>query len=147
MTEPPVTYRENISIVYNYEAYAVFDYITETNVERAKLWHGQSRPWTVLEWAGAMCGEAGEAANVAKKILREELDIPNRISKELSTGLTIEQLDQMLAKEIADTFLYLNLLAANRGINMYAAIAQAFNEKSDEYGFPQKLVDYPTIQF
>ena len=30
--------------------------------------------WNALEWAGAMCGEAGEAANLCKKLRRRGAD-------------------------------------------------------------------------
>lgn len=43
------------------------------NAKRGRKWHhGDLNRWTYLEWAGAMCGEAGEAANYAKKMRRLE---------------------------------------------------------------------------
>jgi NTP pyrophosphatase (non-canonical NTP hydrolase) len=48
-----------------------------------------------------------------------------------------------LAEEIADTFIYLNLIAAEAGIDMYDAIAQKFNAVSARDGRPQRLVRYP----
>lgn len=110
-------------------------YITDLSHTRAMRWHGEAHPWSVLEWAGAMCGEAGEAANVAKKILREESGMQNGVT----TGKTKEQLDEMFGNELADVFLYLVLCANNRGLNLGEYIIKVFNRKSEEYGFPERL--------
>lgn len=110
--------------------------VTEISDLRSRKWHKDGElDWSVLEYAGAMCGEAGEAANVAKKILRQESGMKNGIS----TGLTTDQLDDMLGMEIADTFLYLVLLAKKRNISMGEFIILCFNRKSQEYGFPERL--------
>jgi hypothetical protein len=46
------------------------------NICRANRWHPHGlEEWTALEWAGAMTGEAGEAANAAKKLKRMENSI------------------------------------------------------------------------
>lgn len=115
---------------------SAFEYITERSTKRSNRWHKDGElNWTILEWAGAMCGEAGEAANVAKKIVREESGMQNGIS----TGLTTQQLNDKFGKELADTFLYLVLCAQNRNLNLGEYIISVFNEKSKEYGFPEKL--------
>lgn len=115
---------------------AVMQYLTSVNVDRCKNWHGENglNDWSALEWAGAMCGEAGEAANVAKKLKREQTGMPNRLSAGSESDLRAK-----LAKEAADTFLYLNLMCAREGISLAAAIIDVFNQKSTEYNFPQRL--------
>ena len=72
-----------------------------------------SEDWNILEWCGAMCGEAGEAANVAKKMRRgQDMDIND------------------LAEELADTVIYADLAAKKMGIDLGEAIMNKFNEKS-----------------
>lgn len=114
-------------------------YIQTMNADRAKRWHGEAGVgnWTPLEWAGAMCGEAGEAANVAKKIKRVQDELRgNEFSDHI---LDATQLKPALGKELADTFFYMVLLAERCGIDLEAAIVDAFNRKSEEMGFPERL--------
>lgn len=112
--------------------------VAQLNYSRALRWHEKEAPWSVLEWAGAMCGEAGEAANVAKKIKR----VLSGVASIKSGGLTsddLADLDKKLGKECADTFLYLLLLANSRRVDLGYAIVEVFNTKSQEYGFPEIL--------
>ncbi len=105
---------------------------------RANRWHGGNfRNWTGLEWAGAMCGEAGETANVAKKLRRIELAIDGnaRSDRQLDEAELLLQ----LRKELADTFLYSVLLAEYYGVDMANAIAETFNAKSIAMGFPERV--------
>jgi NTP pyrophosphatase (non-canonical NTP hydrolase) len=119
---------------------AAFELITETSVSRCLKWHGEKGldDWSVLEWAGAMCGEAGEAANVAKKLIRLYHGMKDNTPVGKEEG-QLEFLREKLGQEIADTFLYLILLAAKEKINLYPVIAETFNKKSKEYGFPERL--------
>jgi NTP pyrophosphatase (non-canonical NTP hydrolase) len=108
------------------------------NVSRANRWHGGDfKNWSGLEWAGAMCGEAGEAANVAKKLRRVELAIDGNAFSERK--LSTFDLQNQLGGECADTFLYLLLLCARYDIDLQAAIVQKFNVKSEEMGFPEYI--------
>ncbi|HWL39402.1 MAG TPA: hypothetical protein VNO75_04115 [Gemmatimonadaceae bacterium] len=113
--------------------------IQRINVERANRWHdGDFRQWSGLEWAGAMCGEAGESANLAKKLRRCELELDgNRFSDRKPA--CVEALVAELAHECADTFLYLTLLAARYDIDLATAVRDRFNAKSEEMGFPERL--------
>jgi NTP pyrophosphatase (non-canonical NTP hydrolase) len=110
--------------------------LRDLNLSRCNRWHNGRgvQDWSGLEWAGAMAGEAGEAANVAKKL------------KRLETGLVTgsqdrerHELVKKLGLELADTFLYLDLLAARYGIDLGHAIVEKFNQKSEEFGFPERL--------
>lgn len=118
----------------------VFDRIQKISIQRCIRWHGEKGllDWSVLEWAGAMCGEAGEAANVAKKISRAEHEITGNNAGDWQ-ALDFETLDKKLAQECADTFLYLVLLAARRNIDLGTAIIDTFNNKSVQLGFPELL--------
>lgn len=110
------------------------------NARRAMKWHnGDLEHWTILEWAGAMCGEAGEAANVAKKIRRIHQHLPNR-----EAGTPVSRLDQLkhkLACEIADAIIYGLILLSVLGVDAGKIIAEVFDKKSEEYGFPERASD------
>ncbi len=93
--------------------------------------HALSR-WTLSDWFTAVVGELGEAANVAKKLNRVRDGIPGNSE-------TPEQLQAALADEIADTFIYLDLLAQSAGINLEVAVIDKFNRTSAKIGYNDKL--------
>ncbi len=94
--------------------------LRELSVDRCESCFFSLNTWSVLEWAGAAAGEAGETANVAKKIKRDG---------------SSPELQQQLADEIADTIIYLDLLAASEGINLEEAISNKFNKVSEKVGY------------
>lgn len=113
-----------------------FTGVSKINRERCALWHPgfpDDKDWTLADWSNAMCGEAGETANIVKKIRRYEFGLAN------NGDPTYAHLKVMLAKEIADTYLYLDLLASKARINIARAIILKFNEVSARQGFPQML--------
>src|SRR4051812_34002703 len=57
--------------------------------------------WSPNDWMTAVVGELGELANLLKKIHR---------GYDLTRGQTKEEMKKLLAKEWADTMLYLDLL-------------------------------------
>lgn len=107
------------------------------NEVRGQRWHqGDLSQWSALEWAGAMAGEAGEAANAAKKLRRLDLALPNR-----EAGLSQDDaapLREQVAKECADTIIYALLLMSLMGVRASDVIADVFDRKSVEYGFPER---------
>jgi NTP pyrophosphatase (non-canonical NTP hydrolase) len=107
------------------------------NAERAKRWHkGDLNQWSLLEWAGAMCGEAGEAANIAKKIKRIEIGLSNKetgIDRRDEAALKIK-----MAMEIGDTIVYGLIVLSLLGQDASGILAYVFNKKSEEYGFPER---------
>lgn len=115
--------------------------IQSINAVRSDRWHdGDMRQWSALEWAGAMCGEAGEAANITKKMRRFDFALPgNAYSDHAIKDDAGSVLRDMLAHELADTFLYMTLLATRCEINLARAIRDRFNEKSEQMGFPERL--------
>lgn len=89
-----------------------FDQLREANLTRCAKWHpGGVMDWSFSDWAVAMAGEAGETCDVIKKLNRERDSITG--NKKTETEL----LDD-LGKEIADTLIYLDLLAARAGIDL-----------------------------
>jgi NTP pyrophosphatase (non-canonical NTP hydrolase) len=112
-----------------------FRSISAINRRRARRWHPRGlEDWSVLEWAGAMAGEAGEAANAAKKVRRLEQRLRQR-----KGPVDMADAIRKLAGEVADTYLYLDLLCARVGIDFRAAIVEKFNEVSEREGFPERL--------
>lgn len=78
--------------------------------------------WSPNDWATAVAGELGEACNLLKKQRRGE-DIP---------------LDD-IARELADTQIYLDLLAARLHIDLGRWTAIKFNEVSSRNNLTERL--------
>ena len=91
------------------------------NKERQKSYKG-SEEWTLTDWACAAAGEMGKLCNKIKKLRRGE-DIPTK----------------EIADEIADTIIYLDLLADKLNISLPKAIRSKFNEVSDRVNSNVKL--------
>lgn len=109
--------------------------ISVVNLRRARRWHrGGLDDWTVLEWAGAMAGEAGETCNAAKKLRRLQMNLRQR-----KGPTSMAEAHAKLATEIGDTYLYLDLLATRAGIDIRQAIVDTFNRVSEREGFPERL--------
>lgn len=116
-----------------------FRALREANASRVKKWHSLES-WSPLEWAGAMSGEAGEAANVAKKLKRLDDHIQNKDTRLLGNeDASAEMYAEQIAKEVADTLIYGDLLCQRVGMSLEDAVRKVFNKKSEEYGFPERL--------
>ncbi|HXH77288.1 hypothetical protein [Nocardioides sp.] len=103
---------------------------------RRDRWHTpDTEPWTGADWSNAMCGEAGEAANVVKKIRRVETGTGHHLPDTTEHA----QLIRNLALELADTIAYADLLAQHYGIDLRVAIAEKFNIVSEREGFPERI--------
>jgi NTP pyrophosphatase (non-canonical NTP hydrolase) len=86
-----------------------------------------------------MCGEAGEAANAAKKLKRLETNMQT-INEPGRHYETLQAAREAVAKEVADTIIYGLLLMARAGIaDPEAVIREVYNKKSEEYGFPERV--------
>lgn len=84
--------------------------------------------WSLSDWMTATLGELGEAANVAKKLNRVRDGIPGNAE-------TPEQLRQNFADEIADAFIYLDLMAQSQGICLQDAVLAKFAKTSRKIGY------------
>lgn len=85
--------------------------------------------WSLSDWMVAASGEMGEAANIVKKLNRVRDGLPGNSE-------TQEELRQALSDEIADTVIYLDLLAQSQGIRLEDAIISKFNQTSAKIGSP-----------
>lgn len=111
-----------------------FSNLRDANMSRVASWMpGGLNSWTRSDWGLATGGELGEAMNAAKKLNRYEGNI-------VGNKVTLFELQQNLADEMADTAIYLDLWAASEGIDLNAAIAAKFNQKSIQMNFPQRIV-------
>jgi NTP pyrophosphatase (non-canonical NTP hydrolase) len=81
--------------------------------------------WALSAWSNAVLGELGEAANIIKKI--ERGDFP------------LEQVREILGKELADVLTYLDILAYRVGVDLGRATIEKFNEVSVRVGSTVRL--------
>jgi NTP pyrophosphatase (non-canonical NTP hydrolase) len=122
-----------------------FHEVTEANRRRCNRWHHgfPENPdgWTGADWSNAMQGEAGEAGNVVKKLRRLDLGLWGNRKPGDDDRLALLA---KLGDEIADTYLYLDLLATYYGIEIEGVIIAKFNSISRAAGFPERL---PAAEF
>lgn len=110
-----------------------FDLFAFSAVNRLRCEDGfkhKLKSWSPLEWAGAMCGEAGEAANYAKKLLR----IRDGLTGNKETDMSQDDLRRKVMNECADTIIYADLLIQSIGGITAEVVAEVFNAKSDQIG-------------
>lgn len=82
--------------------------------------------WSIAEWTNALAGEAGEASNIGKKLLRHDYENSQ------------EGIDE-LVKELADVVIYADLVAQRVGRRLDWAVIAKFNEVSERVGSEVKL--------
>lgn len=90
-----------------------------------------SKQWSLLEWAGALCGESGELANILKKVKRRE-------GKETYDAFLNAKIPS-IAEELADVVLYCDLIAGELDIDLEQAITNKFNKKSNDWEIDVKI--------
>jgi len=112
-----------------------FEELRRANLDRLPDFpSGQAEvTWSPQDWACAMGGECGEALNLVKKLRRLGT------FDELEKTYSVAQLIDYIGQELADTLMYLDLLAWRLGINLEEAVRCKFNQKSDEVGSKVKL--------
>ena len=110
------------------------DTLREANVKRCEQYFHPLNSWSPTDWACAMAGEAGEACNAVKKLKRHAAGagVPGQPTT------TVECVDA-IAKELADTIIYADLLAARLHINLSDAVRHKFNEVSDRMHSPIRI--------
>lgn len=117
-----------------------FDEVTAANLSRCERWHkGGIADWSISDWAVALAGEVGEACNAIKKLRRVEDEIANLSDDPERQLSTRAEAVAKIGEELADTFIYLNLLACRLGLHLPTEIIAKFNATSERYGFPERL--------
>jgi NTP pyrophosphatase (non-canonical NTP hydrolase) len=115
-----------------------FRYVGQVNLARCLRWHPAGlNSWSLSDWAVALAGEVGEACDVIKKLNRLR---DNLVGNHKASQLTNESLMGELANELADVYLYLDLLAQAAQIDLPAAIRAKFNVVSERNNFPERLI-------
>lgn len=104
-----------------------FSRINRERCEAADGFNHRLEDWSLSDWFLATVGELGEAANVGKKLNRVRDGIPG--NKE-----TEPELREKLKREIADTFIYMDLLAQSQGFELSDVVPEVFNAKSAAIG-------------
>ncbi|MBI1316384.1 hypothetical protein GC167_05930 [bacterium] len=92
--------------------------------------------FTMFERAAEVAGEIGELLNAVKKLRRHDMKMPGNYKPGEQDR---DELLRRAAYELGDGFVTLFNLAGKLGINAYDCLQMAFNTKSDEMGFPEKL--------
>lgn len=92
----------------------------------------QLSSWSLSDWMVATMGELGEAANILKKLNRVRDGIPGNKESE-------EELRQAFAHELADTAIYLDLLAQAAGYDLEKIREIKFNLTSKKIGYSEPV--------
>ncbi len=104
-----------------------FAQLRAADVERQDEWDKEGG--ISLEYRGnELAGEAGEACNVIKKLVRERLGIRG-------SRATVAD----LAAELADVVICADLIAMSEGIDLGLAVQQKFNATSHKYGLVTRI--------
>jgi NTP pyrophosphatase (non-canonical NTP hydrolase) len=109
-----------------------FSVLNRRRCEAPTGFNHQLNSWSLSDWFTATMGELGEAANIAKKLNRVRDGIPG--NKE-----TPEELQAGLAEEIADVFIYLDLLAQAAGVDLEDAVVAKFQKTSEKIGYGTQM--------
>lgn len=109
-----------------------FDTLRDGNIKRLPLFRDakgrrchskdDGSDWSPAQWLQAVSGELGEYANLRKKVERGDL--------------TLDEARSMLADELSDVVIYLDILAAQLGISLGESIVSKWNRTSDKVGAP-----------
>lgn len=98
-----------------------FDKFQAHNRERCETkFHNKTDWWPIELWCLAIAGEAGEACNIAKKVVRGDF--------------TLEVAREALLKELADILTYVDLAITTLGARTEDVLIQKFNEVSRRVG-------------
>lgn len=81
--------------------------------------------WSPSQWLQAVVGELGEYANLRKKVERGDM--------------TMDDARPMLADELADVVIYLDILAAQLGVDLGEAVMSKWNRTSEKVGAPIRI--------
>lgn len=101
-----------------------FDTLQALTEERGKLWGDPGAEFHFIE----MGGEAGEALNKFKKLLRHR--------KGMVGGCPDLE---PIADELGDVVICAALCAIDLGLDLGEIVARKFNKTSEKHGFPQRL--------
>jgi NTP pyrophosphatase (non-canonical NTP hydrolase) len=99
-----------------------FTTLRQANTERQKEWD-EGNQITLSYRGNELAGEVGELCNVLKKLEREKMGIRG-------SRASVEQAEE----EAADGVICIDLICADLGIDLWAAVRRKFNKTSDKNG-------------
>lgn len=101
-----------------------FSKFQELNKNRCNtVFHKENEWWAPELWGLAICGEAGELANLLKKVVRGDF--------------TLEERREEIEDEIADVLTYCDLLTTRIGSSTETILMRKFNKVSARAGYQQ----------
>lgn len=131
-----VSFDQDLNPNYGTEArpmtFAEFSAANRARCESSQGFNHPIEGWSTSDWFVAFFGEAGEAANVVKKLNRVRDGVPGNKESEA-------ELRAKLRREVGDAFVYLDLIAQACGFEIGEAAREVFNSKSAEIGYPVTL--------
>lgn len=113
-----------------------FDTLRQANRERLPMFrnargqivHDGHEDWTAADWLVATMGELGEAANLIKKVRREDF-----------TDSEMNIIREKIADEFADVVIYLDILANYFLIDLGKAVCEKWNATSRKIDCPLRI--------
>lgn len=89
--------------------------------------------WSPADWMVAVVGELGEAANLMKKLRRGDF---GPVGEPMHDKIMVE-----LRKEFADVLTYMDIMAAQFGVDLGQAVMDKFNEVSVRVGSDVRIAE------
>jgi len=114
-----------------------FSVFNKLRCESHKGFNHQLSGWGMSDWFTATMGELVQAANVAKKLNSVRDGIPGNSE-------TQEELKKQLSDELANTFIYLDLLAQSQGIDLENAVITKFVKTSAKLVYKSEIINRST---
>lgn len=118
------------------ESPRLMERFSDVNYARCVSPDGFNHPmesWSPAEWTNAIAGEAGEACNLAKKLIRHRDGVKGNKKAE---DQDVSSLKRRCAEELADVVIYADLAIRLLGFDMEQTVIEVFNRKSRELGAP-----------
>ncbi len=118
-----------------------FKDLRDANSKRDQEVYKDLPEWSTMQWACALCGEAGEFANKAKKLWKVIKEIEGLFSREslIRHDITYDELEEereylvdSMAEELADVLIYVDLCAQHLNVDLQEVLILKFNKKSLE---------------
>jgi hypothetical protein len=94
--------------------------------------------WLITDWTNQMAGESGETCNAAKKLRRIQSGVANINAQDRHLA-SEEDAKHKIGLEAADTILSAICVLRAAGCDPIAYLVEAFDLKSEELGFPERL--------
>lgn len=116
-----------------------FDNLRRANLVRCEDAYHPLTAWSLTDWAAALAGEVGEACNVVKKLRRLDTVTGGQRSRYSTPDDDADNLHYQLERELADTIIYCDLLAARAGIDLGEAVRAKFNLTSESVNSAVRL--------